>query len=149
MLHVSNAIEPHLTQTFLTRQVFWMLQLILPLAALLPDFVVAYIQFNYFPRPWDRARKDPAFQTMQPFEVDPYELAVGQANDLLGERSASKQLAPPPVSVQTGHDGPSAKFLDRAAGQTPHTGDAASSQVRSGSCVLDILLFTAGYARCC
>ena len=43
-----------------SRAVFWLLVVLVPFAAVLPDFVVGYLQFNYFPLPWDVARKQEA-----------------------------------------------------------------------------------------
>lgn len=35
------------------RPVFWLVLLVAPVCALLPDIVISYIQRNYFPQPWD------------------------------------------------------------------------------------------------
>lgn len=40
-----------------TAPAFWLMVLLTPLAALLPDFVICYLQFNYYPTEWDTARK--------------------------------------------------------------------------------------------
>jgi phospholipid-transporting ATPase len=42
------------------RHTFWLLVLVAPLTAILPDLVVTYLQLNYFPKPWDEKRKTPA-----------------------------------------------------------------------------------------
>ena len=38
------------------RESFWLLMLVAPVAAILPDMVATYLQLNYFPAPWDEKR---------------------------------------------------------------------------------------------
>jgi phospholipid-transporting ATPase len=38
---------------------FWLSIPLVLLIACLPDYVLQHVQFNYFPKPWDRLRKDP------------------------------------------------------------------------------------------
>ena len=41
------------------RHTFWLLLVVAPVTAILPDLVVTYIQLNYFPEPWDKKRNQP------------------------------------------------------------------------------------------
>ena len=45
--------------------VFWFALPLTVLVALLPDLTAQYLQFNYFPEPWDRLRRNPGLSLYQ------------------------------------------------------------------------------------
>lgn len=59
-----------IAQQLYVRRVFWLLIVVAPVAAMLPDFVISYLQFNYFPTEWDKKRKEPVTEMAVAAEHD-------------------------------------------------------------------------------
>lgn len=69
------------------RCTFWLLLVVGPVTAILPDLVVTYIQLNYFPTEWDKVRNRPVSDAVPEQEHLEESFRHGEATSLLHEQS--------------------------------------------------------------
>ena len=70
------------------RPVFWLVLLVAPVCALLPDIVISYIQRNYYPQPWDIT------SSVEPTPERRHDASISSENDDIRQVSTRRYSHP-------------------------------------------------------